>query len=266
MNRALLKRRAAEALRHDLQPGERIVADSAVTSDPSRWAAAVLLTVAVALTAAGLVSLLSPPAAGPVFAIGLPVLGLGIQFLPRPMYVAVTDRRLICIRVSRLRSTPRRGAFAMPLADIRILNSRSSNHGASIQCEIPGGKPILLHVGRAGRKEFAEVETVLARSGAFAKLEPPYPQRRISQRRRTDTNDERASGRKRSSSKSLRAGPQLADLCSLTPSCRIGDETALRRARYSGHTGTGGRRHDRACLRQRARPGVPGTTTLWAMW
>jgi hypothetical protein len=175
MNRALLKRQAVEAVGHDLQPGERIVAGSAVTSDPSRWGVAVLLTLAVVLTGAGLVSLLGPLNAGPVIAIVLPVLGLGIQFLPRPMYVAVTDRRLIFSRVSRLRGTPRRRAFAVPLADLRILSCRSGNYGASIRCEIPGRKPILLHVGRARRKDFAEVEMVLTRSGAFAKLDPPYP-------------------------------------------------------------------------------------------
>jgi hypothetical protein len=81
MNRAVLQRQAVDALRHELQPGERIAAGSLVTSNPSRCGMA----------------------------------------------------------------------------------------------QIPGHKPILLHVGRAGRKDFADVEIALARSGAFAKLEPPYP-------------------------------------------------------------------------------------------
>jgi hypothetical protein len=34
---------------------------------------------------------------------------------------------------------------------------------------------MLLHVSRARRRNFAELEMVLARSGAFAKLDPPYP-------------------------------------------------------------------------------------------
>lgn len=175
MNRVALKRQAEEALRHDLQPGERIAAGSAVTSSPSRWGAAAMLAVALTVTGAGLASLLGLMTAGPVIALALPVLGLGIQFLPRPMYVAVTDRRLICCRLSRLRSTPGRPAFAAPLTDLRIVNHRSGKYGVSIRCEIPGRKPILLRVGRAGRKDFAEVDMVLARSGAFAKLDPPYP-------------------------------------------------------------------------------------------
>jgi len=175
MNRAELQRQAAEALLHDLEPGERIAAGSAMTSDPSRWGVAAMFTLAVGLTATGLLSLLGLLPSEPVIALLLPVLGLSIQFLPRPMYVVVTDRRLICSRMSRFRSTPTRPAFAAPLADLRILNYRSGKYGASIRCRVPGRKPILLHVGRAGRKDFAEIEMVLARSGAFAKLDPPYP-------------------------------------------------------------------------------------------
>ena len=146
----------------------------AVTSDPSRWGVGVVLVVALALIAAGLLSLLGPLPASPVVGLVAPVLGLGVLFLPRPMYLVVTDRRLICSRVSRFRGTPGRRAFAVPLADAD-LSYRSGKYGASLRCEIPGRKPILLHWGWAGRKDFTEVENVLARSGAFAKLDPSYP-------------------------------------------------------------------------------------------
>jgi len=128
VKRVALNRRAEEALSRDLQPGERIAVGSAVASNPSRWGAAVLLPLALALTAAGLANLLGlsgPLPAGPFIAL-TPVLGLGIQFLPRPMYVAVTDRRLICCRLSRLRGTLGRPAFAAPLADLRVVNYRRS--------------------------------------------------------------------------------------------------------------------------------------------
>jgi hypothetical protein len=113
--------------------------------------------------------------ATPVVAVALPVLGLGIQVLPRPMYVAVSDQRLICSRMSRLRGTPRRPVFAALLADLRILSYRSGKFGASLRCDMPGRKPLLLHWSRAQRKDFAEVDTALARSGAFATFDPPYP-------------------------------------------------------------------------------------------
>jgi hypothetical protein len=103
-----------------------------------------VLVVTLALIAGGLLSLLGPLPASPVVGLA-PVLGLGVQFLPRPMYLVVTDRRLICSRVSRLRGTPGRRAFAVPLADLRILSYRSGKYGASLRCEIPGREPILLH-------------------------------------------------------------------------------------------------------------------------
>jgi len=36
VNRAAVKRRAEESLRHELQPGEQVAAGAVVTSDPSR--------------------------------------------------------------------------------------------------------------------------------------------------------------------------------------------------------------------------------------
>ena len=173
MSRVALKRQAEEALSRGLQPGERIAAGSRVTCGLSRRGPAALLAAWLVPTAAVLESLWGPLPAGPVIAVAVPVLGLGIWFLPRPMYVAVTDRRLICWRLSR--STLRRLAFTVPLADLRIVNYRSGKYGTSIRCEFPGGKPVLLYARRAGREDFAKVDRVLARSGAYAKMDPPYP-------------------------------------------------------------------------------------------
>jgi hypothetical protein len=169
------KAKAADVLRHDLLPGERITASSAVASDPSRWAAVLMLPVALALAATGLATWLGSLPATPVVGVALPVLALGFQFLPRRMYIALTDQRLICRRISRLRGTPQRAAFAVPLADLRILGYRSGKFGASIRCDIPGRRPVLLHWSRAGRKDFAKINTALVRSGAFANFDPPYP-------------------------------------------------------------------------------------------
>jgi hypothetical protein len=179
VNRAAVNRHAEEALRRELKPGEHVAASAAVTSNPSRWGAAAFLALALAMAAAGLAILFGPqPGAltgGPVIGLALPVLALGIQFLPRPMYVAVTGQRVICCRLSRLRSAPRRLAFAVPLADLRIVKYRSGTYGGSMRCEVPGHKRIRLDASRAGRKEFAGVGMALARSGAFTKLDPPYP-------------------------------------------------------------------------------------------
>jgi hypothetical protein len=178
MNRAAVNQRAVEALRHELQPGEHVAASSAVTSHPSRWAAVAFLALALAMAAGGLATLFGRPGpltGGPVIGLALPVLALGIQFLPRPMYVAVTGQRVICCRLSRLRSAPKRLVFAVPLADLRIVNYRSGTHGGSMRCEVPGHKRIRLDASRVGRKDFAGLGMALTRSGAFTKLDPPYP-------------------------------------------------------------------------------------------
>jgi hypothetical protein len=173
-----IRRQAEDALRHELQPGEHIAAGTPAISGPSRWGMAALLAAALALVAAGLVNLLGPQPGllpdGPVIG-ALPLLGLGIQFLPRPVYVAVTERRLICCRLSRLRSAPGRLAFAAPLADLSIAGYRSGTFGSSMQCEAPGQERIRLSIRRPQRQEWAAVDLALARSGAFMRLDPPYP-------------------------------------------------------------------------------------------
>jgi hypothetical protein len=134
VNRAAVNRHAEEALRRELKPGEHVAASAAVTSNPSRWGAAAFLALALAMAAAGLATLFGQPGpltGGPVIGLALPVLALGIQFLPRPMYVAVTGQRVICCRLSRLRSAPRRLAFGVPLADLRIVKYRSGRYGGS---------------------------------------------------------------------------------------------------------------------------------------
>jgi hypothetical protein len=167
--------RILDGLRRDLLAGEQVAVGSKVTSDPSRWCAAVLGAFSLALAAVGLLTLFGPLSPSPFMATGLLVLGLGVPFLPRPMYVVVTNQRLICSQMSRFRGRPMRPAVAVPLADLQILNYRHSKFGASIRCEIRGGKPVVLHWGRARRADFGRVEMVLTRSGAFAKSDPPYP-------------------------------------------------------------------------------------------
>jgi hypothetical protein len=177
MSKAAVRQRAEDVLRRHLQPGEHVAVSAAVTSDPPRSGVVILLIVAVALTAAGVAIMLGPLPGGPVMLPVLPVLVMGIEFLPSPVYVAVTDRRQICCRLSRLRGAPGRLLFAVPLADLRVVGYRSGRHWSSIRCAIPGRKPIRLAASRGWHRDFAQVELALAGSGAFAGLDPPWPSR-----------------------------------------------------------------------------------------
>jgi hypothetical protein len=167
--------RAGEALGGELQAGEHVAGSAVMMSDPSGWAVVVFVAPVVALLAAGLASF-TGAGYGPVAAgLGACLLGLGIEFLPRPMVVAVTSQRLLCWRWSRLRRAPRRLVFAVPLAELRIVRYRPGRYASSIQCELSGSNRIRLAAAGARRKDFAKVEEVLARSGAFAQLDPPWP-------------------------------------------------------------------------------------------
>jgi hypothetical protein len=186
VGRTGISRQAEEALRRELQPCEQVAGSAEVTSNPSRWGVAAFLALVIALAAVGVVGLfglfgaLSSPPAGGFAAPLLPLVGpLGL-LLRRRMLVVVTSQRLICLRLSRFRREPRQLVFAVPLAEVRIVAYRPRKYASSIQCEIPGHKRIWLDAGRSGRKGFAEVEEALARSGAFAKLGPPWPATPIS--------------------------------------------------------------------------------------
>lgn len=173
-------RGAGDVLWHELQPGERVIGSAEAMSDPPRWALAVYLALAVALTAAGLVIIFgSWPDAGAGSFLA-PLLLPALVFLPRPLLVVVTSQRLIGVRLSQLRRAPRQLDFAASLPEVRVTRYRQRRYASSIACEIPGHRRIRLTVGRSGRMDFAKVEESLLRAGAFREFDPPWPTAPIS--------------------------------------------------------------------------------------
>src|ERR1700685_2810592 len=108
-----VSRQAEEVVRRELQPGEHVASGAEVTFDPSRWAVAAFLALAIAVVALGLVSLFGPLPGTPAGGFAALLLPLGIVFLPRRMFVVVTSQRLICLRLSRFGRAPRQLAFAV---------------------------------------------------------------------------------------------------------------------------------------------------------
>ena len=178
--RAAIKRQAEDAMRPVLQPGERVLAGAAVACGTSWWQGAWIGAVGLALVAEGLAGLFGPqptllsgslPAA---VGVGFPLLAAGLAY--RPMYVAVSEQRLIGWRLSRLGRTPGRLAFAAPMADIRITDHRRGRSGVSVRCEIRGRRRTRLNVHRSWYPDFAEVTTTLRHSGALTEWDlPRYP-------------------------------------------------------------------------------------------
>ena len=184
VSRTDISRQAEEALgTASYEPGEHVAGSAEVTSNPSRWGIAAFLALVIALAAVLACSALRTAVHPPAGAFAAPLLPLVTPLgllLRRPMLVVVTSQRLICLQLSRFRRAPRRLVFAVPLAEVRIAAYRPSKYASSIQFEIPGHKRSWLDAGRAGRKDFAKVEEALTRSGAFAKLDPPWPATPIS--------------------------------------------------------------------------------------
>lgn len=179
VRRTAIKRQAEDAIRPMLQPGEWTRAGAAVACGPSRWDGVWVAAVALALIAEGLVSLFGPQPnllSGSLLAavgVGFPLLAAGLA--PRPMYIAVSDQRLIGLRLSRLGSAPGRLAFAAPLSDVRITDHRRGRSRSSVRCDIRGRKRTRLNVERAWYPDFAEVTTNLRHMGAMTEWDLPYP-------------------------------------------------------------------------------------------
>jgi hypothetical protein len=175
---------AGQAVRRELRPGEQVAGGAAMTAQPPRWVTAAVLALAAALAAVSLAGLAGqhpgPLASGPANGLAAVLLLLGLQLLPRRVFVAVTGQRLICLRLSRLRRAPRQLAFAVPLAEARVVKYRPGRLVSFLMCEIPGHGRIRLEAGPGAREDFAAVAEALARSGAFAKLDPPWPSAEIS--------------------------------------------------------------------------------------
>jgi hypothetical protein len=170
----ILKRQAGQVLARSLQPGERVVAGLPVTCGMSLWGAAALLPLSLTVFMAGLAGLLGWWHTGPVIAVAMAVPGLVSWFSRRWMHAVLTDRRLIFFRF-RFRGRSGAPAFAVPLADIPVTNYRCGRYGTSIECELPGRNRVLLHARRGRREDLSEVDSVLTRSGVYARVDPPWP-------------------------------------------------------------------------------------------
>jgi hypothetical protein len=177
VRRTAIKRQAEEAIRPRLHPGERIRAGAAVARGPYRPGGAWVLTAAVALIAEGLLGIFGPQptllSSGMLAAVaaGLPL--LAAVFACRPMYIAVSDMRLIGVRMSRLGGAPGRLAFAAWLADVHVTHHRSGRSGSSVRCQIRGQRRTRLNVERSWCQDFAEVTTQLRDCGALTDWDAP---------------------------------------------------------------------------------------------
>jgi hypothetical protein len=106
------------------------------------------------------------PALAPV------VVSLVQVFLSRPVFVAVTQRQLICYRLSRITGRPVRLLFSAPLAAVRVTPGHRipvwTGCWRSIRYEGPGaeGRNLQLTVGWGQRRQLDEVLAAMCARGA----------------------------------------------------------------------------------------------------
>ena len=143
--KARTKQQAGPWLYRVMAPGERIVAGvSAVDGPPVLALRIPLLVLTLAAFTYATYRLvqavhgeLSHGLDGP-FPLGLlwvPL--LLVNFLNRPVFLAVTGQRVICYRLSFYDRQPLRLLFAVPLAEVRVTRYRQGRWLASLRCEAP---------------------------------------------------------------------------------------------------------------------------------
>ncbi len=156
---ATIKRRANAALFQIIDPDDQIVAGMwALTGPP------VLLDL---LYAAGLLSIV------PLLGQWVPPIELLAPAIGRRTYVAVTQRRMICIRLSWPKYQPGPVVLDVPAPVVLISGGRRGLVLDSVRCTGPGESDLGISTPRQWRSEFDQVLAALRAGGASVELNGP---------------------------------------------------------------------------------------------
>jgi hypothetical protein len=154
-----------------MEPGEQIIAGTWAVTGPTPWLEmlsavpyALVLAVAGITTSANLV---------PFWEL-VNLASLLLLFMRRPVFVAVTQRQLICYRLSRMNNAPVRLLFCAPLPSTRVTTSASAPRWRSIRYDGPGaeGRSLRLNVAGRWRQDLDEVLAALQAQGGSVESLP----------------------------------------------------------------------------------------------
>jgi hypothetical protein len=177
IRRATIKLRVGPALYRVMKPGDQIVAGTSAMAGPAPWLDMIVAVPYVAFSFASI-------GANPNFAVycvgagGTWLWSMAMQFRRRPVFVAVTQRQLICYRLSRMASEPTRLMFCAPLAAVRMTSAGArAPRWRSIRYSGPGAESRGLRFNVLGRwrQDLDEVLTALRAGGAGVEGLPPSP-------------------------------------------------------------------------------------------
>ena len=179
MRKEIVKRRVGPALNQVMEPGDQIIAGALVITGPSAaWDLfpALCAVVCGVLGSAGLFSSFSPPPIVAGLGVATVLLPLPLQLRRRPLFVAVTQRQLICYRMSKLGTEPSGMLFCAPLAAVRMTRPGGRMpHWTSVRYTGPGvsGQGLRLNTSRRWRKDLSDVLAALQTGGAAVDGQPP---------------------------------------------------------------------------------------------
>jgi hypothetical protein len=176
----VVKRRVGPALYGVMEPGDQIMAGALAMTGPSpAWDGLLALPALVGgiAGAEGLFGSFSPPRLLGSVLVFVPFLtAWPLQLLRKPLFVAVTQRQIICYRMSKLGNEPSRLLFSAPLAAVRmtLLGGRVPNWRA-VRYSGPGAdvRGLRFNISRRWRKDLGELLVALQTGGAAVDGIPP---------------------------------------------------------------------------------------------
>jgi hypothetical protein len=173
VRRSTIKLQVGPALYRVMEPGDQIIAGTWAMAGPGPWLdmlGAALCAPFIALGVAGLTTGAGP---GPFWVGAAPgllsLVPLVMLFWRRPVFVAVTQRQLICYRLFRMTNVPARLLFCAPPPTVRVTRMGRRMPGwRSIRYNGPGaeGRSLRLNVAWPWRRDLDEVLAALHARGA----------------------------------------------------------------------------------------------------
>ena len=164
VRRNTVKRTVGPALYRVMEPGDRILAGTWAVAGPAPWLDMLIAVPALAFVLTGITT---GATVGPVGEL-VNLAPLVLLFWRRPVFVAVTQRQLICYRLSRMNNAPVRLLFCAPLLSTRVTYlGRSWPRWRSIRYDGPGaeGRSLRLNVSGRWRQDLDEVLAALQAQG-----------------------------------------------------------------------------------------------------
>lgn len=180
VRRSTIKLAVGPALYNVMEPGDQIIAGTWAMAGPGPWLdllGAVVGVAGVAL-AAGLAGIKTGAGLGALMAVAPTLVSAVMQFRRWPVFMAVTQRQLICYRLSRTKNAPARLLFCAPPVTVRMTRLRRTMPGSKpIRYDGPGaeGRSLQLNVAWPWRRDLDEVLAALQAQGASVAGPPSAP-------------------------------------------------------------------------------------------